>query len=98
LTRFLDANNRSSGTLVIKVDGSRSSIPLAFCRTILGEFVIPWKSESIYDLMISGDTYLRYKEDGKTVKAYFTDVREVFFGETKAFMVCTSPEHSKGGA
>ncbi len=98
LTRFLDANNRVVGTIVMKVDGERSSIPVAFCRTLLGEYVIPWKSEGIYDLMISGDTYLRYKEDGETIKAHFTDVREVFFGDTKAFMVCTAPEHSKGGA
>lgn len=66
------------------------SVDVHFCITDLGEYVIPWRSESIQDLMLESTTSLRFtpkdSSDRKTV--YFTDVRELFFGEHKAFMVC----------
>lgn len=59
-------------------------IEVTFGMTPLGEYIIAWKSESIAELMLDAGTYL--DDDGMDV--YFRDVRELFFGEHKAFMVC----------
>jgi len=74
------------GTLhVVDEDETTSAdIPVTFGRTPIGEYIIAWKSESIADVMTNGATYL---VDGDA-QVYFQDVRELFFGEQKAFMVC----------
>jgi hypothetical protein len=46
-------------------------------------------SESIAEMMTNGETYLRFKNvEGQNEHIKFMDVREVFFGDQKAFMVC----------
>lgn len=51
-----------------------------------GELVLPWSSESVEELMLQPTTYV-IATDG--TKYYFSDVRELFYGDTKSFMVCT---------
>lgn len=65
-------------------------IPVEFCRTSLGDIVIPWTSEAINDLLLDERTYL--KPTGEA-RIYFADVRELFYGDKKAFVVCTPSKH-----
>lgn len=60
-------------------------IQVEYCLTRLGEVVIPWTSESINDTLLDERTYLK-PVGGDRI--YFADVRELFYGEHKAFMVC----------
>ena len=60
-------------------------IPVQYCLTKMGEVVIPWTSEAINDTLLDPVTYL--KPVGQD-RIYFADVRELFYGEHKAFMVC----------
>jgi hypothetical protein len=70
--------------------GKTVGIPVEYCKTRLGEIVIPWTSESINDTILDDRTYLKpVGED----RIYFADVRELFHGGHKAFMVC---EPAKG--
>jgi hypothetical protein len=69
------------GTL--RIDGI--DIDVSFGKTKLGEFIIPWISASISEYMTQPTTWLMVEGADKT---YFRDVRELFFGEQKAFMVC----------
>jgi hypothetical protein len=65
--------------------GKTVGIQVEYCRTRLGEVVIPWTSESINDTLLDERTYLKpVGED----RIYFADVRELFYGDHKAFMVC----------
>jgi hypothetical protein len=84
-------------------DGDQADFPVSYGRTPLGEYVIGWRSESIAEMLLNGRTHLM--ADGKRV--YFRDVRELFFGTKKAFMVCIpsdadeavpTPRLPKGGA
>lgn len=59
--------------------------PVTYGKTPTGEYIIAWKSESIGDALTNGMTYLK-AEHGKHV--FFKDVRELWFGEHKAFMLC----------
>lgn len=79
------AETTTIGTLHVE-DGSESAVfEVTYGRTPLGEFVIPWKSESITGMLTNGQTHL-VQGDGSRV--FFKDVRELFFGSKKAFMVC----------
>lgn len=84
-------NNQQAGRLYLKDEetGQRANAATFYCRTRLGEYVIPWRSESIVDLLIEPHSYLK-TEDGE--KVHFSDVRELFFGDEKAFMVCEASE------
>lgn len=67
-------------------EGKTVGIPVEYCLTKMGEVVIPWKSESINDMLVNDDTYL--KPTGEA-RIYFADVRELFYDDHKAFVVCT---------
>lgn len=68
------------------VDGTNTAdFPIAYGRTTMGEFLIPWNSSNIADAMTDPETYLT-TEEGEAV--YFSDMRELHYDDTKAFMVC----------
>jgi hypothetical protein len=74
------------GTLHMEIDeDQQGDAEVTYGRTRLGEYIIAWQSDSIEDLLTNGLTYLI--EDGKRV--FFKDMRELFFGDRKVFMVCT---------
>lgn len=65
--------------------GSAADIAVSVGTTLLGESVFPWTSEGIADVMMNGMSYLL--EDEK--KIFFNNVREVYLGDDKYFMVCS---------
>lgn len=67
-------------------DKKTVGIPVDYCLTQMGEVVIPWTSEAIHDLLLDEETYL--KPIGEE-RIYFADVRELFYDDHKAFVVCT---------
>jgi hypothetical protein len=66
---------------------NETDIQIMYSLTTLKEYLIPWRSESLADLLINGASYL-INAQGQQV--HFRQVRELFFGEQKAFMVCTA--------
>ncbi len=93
LNRFLDPKQQMKGTLVLKDGDQKGSVDVLFCLTGLKEYAIPWTSDSIFEMMLNGETYLRYTDkDGSKVKVFFVGGRELFFGDRKAFMVCEPKE------
>jgi len=85
-------SEQKQGILRVAGDNETANVEVSFCVTPMGEYVIPWRSESIREFMTDPRTYL--KTDGK--KIGFSDVRELFFGEHKAFMVCTPIKEKEG--
>jgi hypothetical protein len=70
-------------------EGKTLGIPVEYSVNKMGEYLIPWTSEGIRDLMLDELTYI--KPVGEP-RVYFADVRELFYGDHKAFMVCTPAE------
>lgn len=66
--------------------GQTVGLQVEYSVTKMGEVVIPWTSDSINDQLLNDDTYL--KPTGGA-RIYFADVRELFYGDRKAFVVCT---------
>ena len=54
-------------------------------HTLSGEFIISWTAESVRELMTDPETYL---VTSSHAVVYFRDVRELYFGKRKVFMVC----------
>jgi hypothetical protein len=65
---------------------SKADFPVVFGKTKLGEYILPWQGDNLRSEMTNGLTYLHV--DGQRI--FFNEVREVFYGEFKAFMVCTA--------
>jgi hypothetical protein len=71
---------------VVMEDGESADIQVQVGRTSTGEWIMPWQSETISDLLTNGLTGL--KVPGEQV-VYFSQARELFYGQKKAFVVCT---------
>jgi hypothetical protein len=79
------AETAKSGMLHVEVsEEQKADIEVTYGKTTLGAYIIAWKSESIAEALTNGLTYL---VEGST-KVFFKEVRELFFGEQKAFMIC----------
>lgn len=74
------------GTLHVEIEGEVADFPIPYGRTPMGEYIIPWRGDNVTSEMTNGLTYLR--TDGGDI--FFSSVRDFFFGETKAFMVCSA--------
>jgi len=92
--KWVDPANQIVGKLVVKDGEKRSTSKCIFCRTLMGEFAFPWTSESLADLLVNGESHLQYSKDGEITKAYFIDVRELYIGDSKAFVVCLVSEEA----
>jgi len=77
--------NAQEGRLYYSSAKKTAFVDVTFYRTTIGNYVIPWTSEDIYDLMLDENTYLK-PMGGERV--YFSDVSELYYGEQKAFIVC----------
>lgn len=82
------------GRLHLADDSGPSSIKVDYAVLPSGNIVIPWQDENIADIMLSPETYL--KPVGAK-RIYFSDVDDLFFGEHKAFMVCTPAKDIDNG-
>lgn len=85
---YLD--NQEEGKLHLEdtVSGQKSNIKVFFAKAKTGEVIIPWRSETIEDLLINPGSYLRVGD----CKLYFGVVQELFFGKQKTFLLCTVAE------
>lgn len=86
---------QKEGTLHLELGdtngASSAAFPVTYGRTKLGEFIIAWSNDSIKDAMTNGMTFL---EMGPNEHVFFDDVRELYYDETKAFMVCRPLVHA----
>ena len=82
------------GDLVVSegVDGQSTMFEVAYGRTLTGEIIFPWRGDNVANLMTNGLTHLLVKRVVKNLKVvtalYFCEVKEMYFGSTKAFMIC----------
>jgi hypothetical protein len=82
IPRFLQG--MKDAVLHVVTDGQEHDIDVkaSFEKNV---WTMPWRSESITDMLTNGETYLRV--EGK--RYYFRDARDLFYGQQKAFVVCT---------
>ena len=77
------------GHLVVLDNGEAVKFDITYGRTTSGEYIIAWRGEAISELLTNGLTFLLEQDD---TQVFFSSVRDLFFGETKSFIVCTAAE------
>ena len=80
------ASTARPGTLYIQetLDGPVAEAAVVYGKTPTGGYIFPWRSDSIQEMMTNGLTYLLEGE----AQVFFGSMRELVFGDHKAFMVC----------
>lgn len=78
---------------VVLEDGSGSDFEVQVGKNQAGEYIIPWRSDSITDLLTNGETYLKVDAE----KIFFSSARELFYGNNKAFVVCAPSTRETDG-
>jgi hypothetical protein len=73
------------GTLHVVNGDTSGDVTVMYGVNNFGEYILPWTSDGIEDILTNGETYLI--DESKT-RVYFSSVRELFYGEVKAFVVC----------
>ncbi len=82
--QYLETMTPATLHLVME-DEKASNFTVHVGRNPVGEFIIPWRSDNITDLLTDGQSYLKVDKE----KYYFSSARELFYGQNKAFIVCT---------
>ncbi len=86
---------RSCVLHVVMDDGAEPEFEIQAAKVASGDWLLPWRSDSITDLIANGTTYLRVGGE----RVYFSQARDLFDGTRKAFMVCTPvPEEANDHA
>jgi hypothetical protein len=78
-------SNQKKGQLHVQSGKTESEFEVVYSVLNTGEYLIPWAGENLVDLLINGESFLK-AEDGKV--EYFYEIRELFYGEIKAFVAC----------
>jgi len=86
---FLNPTNQREGRLVLRSGDEKVITKILYSVAATGDYIIPYRSESITDLLTNHDSYLLASTDGRPRRVYFANVREVYYGEKKAFLVST---------
>ena len=91
ITIWINPANQVDGKLIL-IDpdlNTKATAKCTFCRLPTGEIAFPWQGEPLLDVLVNGSSYLQEAGPKKMVRHYFSDVREVFVGDTKAFVICS---------
>lgn len=89
LKQYLKTN--AKGRLRIKTEDEDETFSVSFGTTTTGGILIPWQSDSLEEHLTNGDSYLLH--NGK--RFFFARVEDLFFGEKKAFILCTVAESQR---
>lgn len=52
-----------------------------------GEYLFPWPTDDMADVLTNGVSYLATNDNGHTAKVFFNDGRDLFFGADRAFLM-----------
>lgn len=102
LRYYMEPSNQLKGQIVLinpDLDQRATRTTTFAIRVLHGreEYVLPWMSESIADMLTNGRSYLRWSAtdlpNGKASRrTYLTNAQELYFGDVRAFLVCEGME------
>lgn len=87
--------SQKKGILHVEISGETIDEPnriaefeATYGRTRTGEYVFAYRGDTMAEEMTNGLSYLQYDEGDVGGRVYFATSRDVYFDESKAFMVC----------
>lgn len=103
LRYYMEGDNQIRGQIVL-VDvstGQRGTKNVTFAKRASHgreQFILPWLSEGVTELLVNGDSYLRWAQDGVSHRVRFIDYEDLYFGDVRMFIVCTGVEDNGNSA
>ena len=88
LSRYLDKEHQKTGRLILKEGKKHKTVSVTFCLTTLGECAIPWTDDEDPEILVNGETHLKWTDDDGDHDVSFSAYRNVHFGNRRAFAVC----------
>lgn len=88
LRDYTESNRRAVLHLELQDGTAKSDVEVTVGQTKGGDYIIPCLGESIMELMTNGASYLMDPNIKGENKVFFDSVRDLFFGNVRAFMVC----------
>lgn len=76
-------NTRFEGTLHVETGTEQADFQMIFGRTARGEYIIPWSSEALEDVLERGEAWIVQPEE-----VHFVSTNTFSYGPDKAFIVC----------
>lgn len=73
------------GTLFLDTGETSTEAAVSYTLAKTGEYLLPWNGENVADLLANGLTYLMTDQNERVS---FYEVRELYYGDIKAFVVC----------
>lgn len=81
------------GKLHITLNDQKTEFDIVFGVSRTGDVIIPWRSEDIRDVLLDPESaFLTWNSADTTYKTSFRAVEDAYYGDVKAFMLCT-PGH-----
>lgn len=77
-------STRFEGMLHVETGTEQADFPLVFGRTARGEYIIPWSSDALEDVLERGEAWIIAPEE-----IHFSATNVFSYGQDKAFIVCT---------
>lgn len=106
LRYYMDENNQRKGQLVLinpDLDQRATKTVTFACRVRSGqdEYIVPYMSEGITEMLDNGRSYLRWSEAGPSGKmtsrrTYLTNPQDMYFGDMLLFLLCEGMEDEDG--
>ena len=104
LRLYVNPKNQLRGQLILVADseqrGTKSVVFVSRTLRSKEQFILPWMSESITELLTNGKSYLRWNvvnpasPSGADIsrRVRMVDYEDVYFGDIRMFLVCTGME------
>lgn len=99
---YQDEDNQLKGQLVLidrNTEGRTTKTVTFAIRSVQGraQYIIPYITEAVADLLSNGDSYLRWNAAGKSHRIYVVEAEPLYFGETCMFLLCQAMEAEDNG-
>lgn len=78
------------GKLHLSMNEVKTEFDVVFGVTILGDIILPWRSEDIRDVLLDTEnTFLVWTDGDTEYGVRFRAVEDSYYGDVKSFMLCT---------
>lgn len=85
LPQFL--KTQAQGKLRVTSGSEEADFDIVFGRTTMGEYILPFMNDIVEEVLTNGEAKLVV---GSSDPVHFTSINPLYFGEVKAFLLCTA--------
>jgi hypothetical protein len=94
LRKYMEGRQRGRLVVIDERTEERVGIDVQYYLTPTGDYVLPYTEEDdVVDRLTNGVSYLKVKQG----RVFFSDVKQLYFGQHKYFLSCRGTLEEEGG-